>query len=102
MKGARALGSVDVDHVQCTDGPAEEWHLQQLLLEHIGQRARHDGRHEKGLVRGLVLDQQHHPLTRVRRQVLHALHLIPDPHDHAGAVHRELEPGAGSAVCLGR
>jgi len=86
--------AVDMDHVQAADGPAEEGNAQQLLLEHIGQGARHDGRHQKGLVGGLVLAQQHHALLRVGGQVLHALHAVLDAAEPARAVHAQLEPGA--------
>ena len=33
-----ALAAVNVDHVQAPHSPAEEGHVQQLALEHIGQR----------------------------------------------------------------
>ena len=100
VEGARTLGPVDVNHVQRTNGPAKERHLQQLLLEHIGQRTRHDGRHQESLIGGLVLDQQHHTLAPIRRQVFHALHTVPDTHDDAGAVHRQFEPGTRHAIGL--
>ena len=50
--------AVDVDHVEEANAPAEKRHIQQLLLEHVGKRARHDQRQQKGFVLRLVFDQQ--------------------------------------------
>ena len=97
-KSPHALAPVDVDHVQAANRPAKKRHAQQLFLEHIGQRARHDRRHEEGFVGGLVLDEQHHALLFLRGQVLHAGDAGADAHDDAGRVHTELEPGPRNAV----
>ena len=81
-EGTRALATVDVDHVQAANRPAEKRHTQQLFLEHIGQRVRHDRGHQKGLVGGLVLDQQHGAVVLPLRQIFHADHPGLDAHNH--------------------
>ncbi len=102
VERAAAVLAVDMDHVQAADGPAKERNLQQLLFEHIGQRRRHDGGHQKGLKGRLVLAQQHHTLVTAGLagdgQILHALDTHPNAAEPASAVCRQLEPAARHCI----
>ena len=58
LKSLFAQLAIDVDHIGQANAPTEKRDVQQLFFEHIGQRARHDQRQQKGFQLRLVLDQQ--------------------------------------------
>lgn len=90
-----AFLTVDVNHLQHAQRPAEERHVEQFALEHEAQRTRHQRRKRHRFPCRLVLRKQYGWSVG---QVLHALDAVANAVEPARDEHRRAAPAHGHPV----